>query len=241
MAIKSTVFGGTDLGEEGLSDEDWNDTFDAVYDELIKNTMFWNNAALRVLYDDFGTGDVLDTAKWDVVFAESVNNTTTERDALTVNSATAGGTAWELKMFSMGKNFGGGTSFDAGVLVTSKTIPSNRSIWCRGSASQTGGAFGAPHTETITFAIGNGTDGFTSDNIISVNIADNNIWSFNVHLLVVALGSDSYDVWIGGTKVSSAVSLPNGCQIRFGTNWDDADAGNSTLYIDDVFYSAVAP
>lgn len=177
--------------------------------------LWWEDPAFYTLYDDFGNASI-DGTKWDV----------------SAGVVEAGGDLTGQLNTGVGD---GGTI----VYANSKIIPSNRSIWGQLRLSRTAddGASGCQ------LMIGNATDGWTACHDApktGSNFVDprDKTWESPMGFVVVALGGNQYDVYVGQEKTNSAVTKANGCQIRFVLNHQGFSGNkNCAFFASEVRYS----
>lgn len=227
MAIKNDLLGGTDWVDEGLVYTDLNDTFDAVVEKIQSLSAFWLNSDLYDEYENFNsysTGAFTTNTDWDVTL------TGTYAYSDIVASSNAGGTTNELRVGVQTRKGTGNKS----AVVKSKTIDSNKHTFCR-----LYGSMAAYKDDTTTYSISfdNGTTWYTVGSITAPNITNASATgTFTSDMLVIAKGSDSYDIYIGGKKVGSNVSIA-APQIGFKVDcgYTDTSDGTSTyMYVDDI-------
>jgi hypothetical protein len=162
--------------------------------------LWWEDPAFYTLYDDFGDASI-DGSKWNSVIDGSGGTATVTESggALNINFNTSTGNTSRIRFKSI-------------------AIPANRSIWVS-TYSQTS----ADSAGTIVSSVqmGNDTDGWTTiyDPVAYISGNDNTSGGYHPGTInIVAHGGDVYDAWLGGDKLVTAVSKPNGCQIRFTNN-----------------------
>jgi len=223
MAIRNTGLGGTDWSDgEVLDAEDLNDTFDAETSKVQSLSAFWLNSELYDVYEDFdsiATGAFAGNSDWTV--------STSGGSVSISNTQNAGGTTNELYM-SASSSSGTNTA-----TVTSQTLSANKHTWCRiqvqitstrdnGSATAQIGLNGNRYT-IASFSYGSG------DNQIGGLYS-----TIQTDMLIVAKGSDGYDIYAGGKKVGSAISDSTPELEFYVTATGSGQTHGVILYIDDV-------
>lgn len=237
MAIRSTVLGGTDIAlkEAGILSADWNDTFDAVASKITTLSTFWLNSDLYDVYDNFDaydTGDMSTNTNWTVTTAVESGDNAEYQGAYVSETQQAGGSTKELRVTGSASAFGTGLWGEC--TVTSKLLASNKHTHAKirfvtGSGSNVTAL-------TFTISVGNGTDGFT--NIYTYNINTANLSGLpQTMIMLIAKGSNAYDTYIGGLKVSTSLSLANGAQLKFYCKSDADSALPIYIYVDYVIQS----
>ena len=201
MAIKNDLLGGTDWIDTEVGEAvDLNDTFDAAVAKIQTLTVFWLNSFLYTVYDDFGSGP-LDTDKW------TVNAGTVAWS----NTNNAGNTTGEMKITGTGTNG----------IVESDAIPTNRHIHFNWAADH------ESTSQTCYVDLGNATDGWTRYTVM----AGTDIGPVQLgHFLIIAKGSNQYDIYNGGKRLATDLTKANGMQIKL-------ESTNGQYYIDEVRYS----
>jgi hypothetical protein len=221
MTIKNTNLGGSDWTDNNtLNYVDLNDTFNAVYNQMKVLPAFYLNTAFYDVYDDFesyGVGSFTTNAKWTVTPGSGL---------VTIASSTnAGGSGKEIVINSNGAN-------SAEIKAIANTA--NKHIFvrvcCIGTvsgglnSSTSTGVFnfkieGQSYTPCVTFGPYNSGGAGTA-------------WT---EILVVALGSNQYDVYAGGKKIFANVTAatPN---LYFQSVGSTANGTTSSIitYLDDV-------
>lgn len=217
MAIR-VISGGSDFtDDEVIKSADVNDTIDELYNLAANNPAFWLNSNFYDVYDDFesyGTGTFTTNSKWTVSGTASI-----------VTSTNAGGTGDECRL---------GTNTTQTHYIESKTLSVDKHKFFRlGFANGTKGS--ASNNVTLTISV---TLGGSTASVLVVDGADNTtITSGGICVLIVALGSDQYDVYAGGKKIISAVTDIDP-QIRITFNQQQVTNTDTTyLYVDDVVES----
>ena len=225
MAIKNTLLGGTDWSGEKTTDYDLNDTFDAAVAYLTTLSTFWLNSDLYDVYDDFDsydTGAFTTNTNWTVTLG------TGSPYCNIVESQEAGGSGKELQI-----DGGGNAGAKGNITVTSKLLVSNKSTWLRFQGYHTPANTGTAYDEFLKVGLGNASvvtiANWTYDQDSSLLGKQ---WFYG-DILVVALGSDFYDVYSGGKKIISNTEQADP-QIKLYALDDTVNVANVGFYIDDV-------
>lgn len=192
---------------------------------------FWSNSTFYTVYEaDWGSGTI-DAGEWDIY--TYAGGSTIYSTVTSVNSNNAGGSAYEARLYSPAHNYGGGSHRNQIAQLTSKNIPSNRHIFCRTQLN----VLGQSNTNEMFIEVGNVTDGYTSV-LHEQGQSQTDTGSYHFELLIEALGSNTYDVYINGVKISSSLSKANGMQLRFRSECNEDYYGSAIVFIDDVRYSS---
>lgn len=227
MAIRNTAMGGTDwtAGELGLNSADLNDTFDAAFSKIQTLTMFWMNSDLSTVYDDFDSysvGAFTTNSLWTVSTVAYTNGIATSSIA---SSTTAGGSSKELVLVAKGED--GGLARNSTVTVNTIGLSDDTHKYIRFAWTISGANNGS------SLEVNFGTQSYTA--VISSN---GGMTIYN-DIKVIALGSNNYDVYVGGKKIYSNVNEADP-QIYFRVTGGGAGSSVSTItvYIDDVIESS---
>lgn len=228
MAIRNTAMGGTDwtAGELGLNSADLNDTFDAAFSKIQTLTMFWMNSDLSTVYDDFDSypvGAFTTNSLWTVSTVAYTNGIATSSIA---SSTTAGGSSKELVLVAKGED--GGLARNSTVTVNTIGLSDDTHKYVRVAWSITAANNGC--SLEINFGSQTYTVIITGKDIDETQYFD---------IKVIALGSNNYDVYVGGKKIYSNVNEADP-QIYFRVTGGGAGSSVSTItvYIDDVIESS---
>lgn len=227
MAIRNTLLGGTDWNGEAVTDYDLNDTFNAAYNLARQNPVFWLNSNFYNVYDDFesySTGAFTSNAKWTVSVAGGSSSCTI------ASSTTSGGTGKELILDAV-SGAGDNNSYD--VIVNTETNLQNGHVHIRGYVS-----LGSTNIYAASFAVQLGTSGYTT----ITTSGSSTTRTHYVDILIVALGSNLYDVYVNSKKIISSYngSSNRKLYLKVSSGGSNAGAIHGTLYIDDVRESAVS-
>lgn len=210
MSIRNDELGGTDWGNEELTSQDLNDTFDAAVNKIQTLSAFWLNDEIYSVYDDFESyslGSFATQGNWTINLVPSAYTATSN----IVSSTLAGGTSQELRLYLARPDTASYTTQSAEAIVD---LDNNKhtmfrcymSVYRRDAGAGTIGA-GA------VISIGNSTDGWTT--IKSIGAVSEQTITDKPAIMVIAKGSDVYDVYLNYDKVVSDVTLTNGLQLRF--------------------------
>jgi len=221
MAIRNNSLGGTDWGNEGLTYTDLNDTFDAATSKIQSLSAFWLNDELYDVYDDFdsySTGAFTGNTKW-----------STSGDIDIVNSQNAGGTTNEVRIKAY--QFANGSDTSS---ITSLDLDNNKHTYFRLYSSW--GLSNDNFSDHEVRIIINGSTYKIFDNSFpgagSTHISGN----LKSDVLIIAKGSNIYDIYLGGKKVGNDVTITD-LEIEI-ENYVNAGGSSSNLtlntYIDDI-------
>lgn len=223
MAIRNTNFTGSTTnwaqGDKLLS-TDLNDTFDAAFSLITTLTTFWLNSDLQTVYDNFDSysvGAFTSNAKWTVA--------TTNASAAVASSTNAGGSDKEIVLTC--SNSTGGSASITSLGLTDDTHKSIK-MKCTSTA---GGNSDASTSIELQF-------GGVDYTVASWSGPDNVTMSAYCGILIIALGSNNYDIYVGSSKIASNVNTadPN---IRLKLNKTSvSNTDTNVLYIDDVVESS---
>lgn len=236
MAIKNTLLGGTDLGNEELTSTDFNDTFNAAVSKIQSLSAFWLNTDLYDVYDDFesySVGNFTDNTKWEVTLTTEAPGG--EGTATIAASTNAGGTGQELVLTATTS----GNEDLGSAEVYTKSLGANKHTYAK--FKNTWGTTRYSTSQSMVISFGNATDGWTTvtsttpgtggavtDRVNTLNVPANIV-------LVIAKGSNVYDVYIGGKKLIADSTKANGAQLKFFVSYEKySQDASSYLYIDDV-------
>lgn len=209
--------------KEVILSADLNDTMDAAVEEFRNNPAFWLNTNTYDVFEDFNS--ISTTAHWG---GNSTWTTTTSGtpDATEyydiVNSQIAGGTTNEFKL---GVGSDGGAGDDYTVTLSTSSIEPNRHIFARVACKSNGGSNNISASFQVSI---NGSSFYTVHTLQDRTTATTSY----TNILIVAKGSDEYDVYGGGKLLASGVSdsTPN---LAFRVARGDSGVG-LLAYIDDV-------
>ena len=234
MAIKNTPLGGADWATtDYASAADFNDTFDAAYNLLVKNARFWDVSTLRTLYDDCGSGAATFSTLW------TASGSGTHSESYT-NTSIAGGTAYEMDLTC------GGAAGSHVTKAVTVSATANRSyhfrVACGVTATGTGGANG---TAAIYFVLrdnaGVDQNYLIGDYNFTGVVSTNTVYT---DITIVRTAADTYDVFAGGKKIVSG-GTTQASTLVFGMRGASSDNGGSNrplvhIYADDFYYSNAA-
>lgn len=228
MAIKNTLLGGTDwTSSDNCSYADLNDTFDALFEFCAGQAVWYLNSNLYDVYDDFdsySTGTFSTNTDWEIIKGGESGVTET---AEIVESTNAGGSTKELKLTVQGDE-----NYNNNATVTAKTInlPANKSFFCRIYAKLFHVVADDSSWARLRIGLGNAT-------AITVMESKNDFgvgtYAF-LSVLVVAKGSNTYDVYVGGKKIISGTVQANPQLSIIAYGEGRSGEGCANIYIDDV-------
>lgn len=234
-AFKTTAISHADttavFEREGLKGEDLNDTFNAVVERTQTLSVFYLNDELYDVYDDFNSYSVgaLPSTLW--------TTTTSGADASSlgasvVTSTNAGGSANEVFIRAEG-SINATRTWTA--TITSNSLANNKHVFARCYSRI---ATGTGESDTSTKV---SIDGSNYYNLMKgLGDTDSREMEALGMILVVAKGSNVYDLYVGGKKVQADVTVAN-LEISFQAKTDGFnDTRWSYLYIDDVRQSKTA-
>jgi hypothetical protein len=230
MAIRNDLLGGSDWEEKNLlTSQDLNDTFNAAVNKVQTLTAFWLNPELYDVYDDFesySVGAFTTNAKWTVsgtasIASEDFGEGTTKVCRLNPSITTSGPTTTNISITSLGLLDNRHTF--AKIKIFSFRNGTNN------SQHQTILKFklGEQTTKTIFIASAGGVLNSDSTSIVEVY--------FNI--LVLAKGSNKYDVYANSKLIYSGVTEadPNiFIEATASTNNSNTSTVYLTTSIDDV-------
>jgi len=218
---------------EILDSADLNDTFDALYDLASQNPAFWLNSDFFndiENFDSYGAGAFSSTGNWTVSTTAPAGTTAT---STIVASTTAGGSNNEYKIEATNT----GTNSNTGnVTATLGSMIANAHKFIRLAFQFEGSQVGVSKSVIIRMKIG-------STNIDIINYSGAGACGsptstpLYCRVLIVALGSNQYDAYVGGKKVVSSATeaTPNlGFEVEATGNSGGANV-TSRLFIDDIY------
>lgn len=219
---------------EKLTAADLNDTFDAAVTKIQSLSAFWLNSDLYDVYDDFdsySTGTLTTNTNWTVFD----NSTGSDWGSNVEISATtyAGGTSKELLIEGTNDNNATGDNLDVG--VTSRALENNKHVFAGYYISDLWRTLSDTDDRPMyQVSIDGGSNYY---NVCEKGYTYNGDILYG-SILVVALGSDNYDLYIGRKKVQSNVNVAD-LEITFRiyvVNAVGAPGANaySRWYIDDI-------
>ena len=211
--------------------QDMNDTIDALSNKVNTLTAFWLNDELYDVYDDFdtyGTGESPSSSLWGTAISDTGDATANVKTILTEASTQTGNDTNELNMKITPDNFDGGSNTT--MTLTTTSFDTNKHAF--GTFAFGGGQGIRAVAITMTVGAGNGTDGWSDTTLPNIIVSNDDIIDHNSlsnSILVIAKGSNTYDIYINSKKVFSDVSKPNGLQLKFyHKNQSDAGSGIGT-------------
>lgn len=227
MTIRTTGLGGTDWDEshpyEHLKPSDLNDTINALVNRVGALTMFWMNSDLSTVYDNFDSysvGAFTTNSLWTVNLV-SYNIAT----ASIASSTNAGGSTKELVLVAKGED--GGLARNSTATISTIGLSDNTHKYLRLAYVISAANNGC----NIQFKFG--SQSYTmimASQGISIQYTD---------IKVIALGSSSYDVYLGGKKIYSNVNEADPQLYILATgNGAGSSVSQITVYIDDVIESS---
>jgi hypothetical protein len=238
MAIKNTLMGGTDwTTSDIITHTDLNDTFDKLYELGVSNPCFWLNSETYDVYDDFdshSTGAFSSTADW-TVSTTTADGSSASHAIVVSNNANGGSTGKELALSATGSS--------SLVASATATLVAEQAVNNRHCHLRIAGVLNYRHTANNTLAV-TIDGGSTWYNYYSQSggIDAATTTTTYTDFLVIALGGDEYDVYVGGRKLASAASvatLKPGVRIVRSSN-GGSSPGTSYLYVDDAVQSKVS-
>ena len=231
MSIRNDLLGGTDwAANDILTSADLNDTFDAAWEAAGSSPGFYLNSNFYDVYDNFdsySTGAFSPTSLWTTSGTVEISATTN-----------AGGSTQEAKVQAILSGFVNGSD-TASLAATDLT--ENRHVWarlyCECTMSEDSGDNDSK-AGYIRVRIGSSSQVKFFERTNQGNNSDGGTVYCYTNVLVVALGSDNYDVYIGGKKVISNYNTAD-LTLSFDTyvSKSTATSGGSiamNLYLDDV-------
>jgi len=237
MAIRNIALGGASdfaYQEKPISSTDMNDTFDAAMTKIQSLSAFWLNSELYDVYDDFegySVGAFTDNSKWDITLTSGVN---ASGSASIASSTNAGGSGKELVLTGQS----GSDSNTGAASAKTLTLTSNKHTFAKFKLTWSSTRYSNSCSWYIYF--GNATDGWST--VYSAGASGGDVTDRAAlqddpanTVLVVAKGSNVYDVYYGGKKILSSVTKTNGAQLEFGVSRAGYGvSGTMYMYIDDV-------
>lgn len=227
MAIRNTNLGGTDWGNEGLTFTDLNDTFDAAVTKIQSLSAFWLNSDL---YDDYENFDSESTGSFTGNTKVTINTNAATGwtvQASITNTQNAGGATNELRLHA---DHDGGTGADGAYTeVEATALAENKHTF--------GALYGFASSDVAdAFKYQISIDGSTYYDFGEVNDRPDDIW-FLTNFLVIAKGSNQYDLYVGRKQLASSVTVADlkvYIRIYASQSEGSAAAASYDLYIDDI-------
>ena len=216
--------------EEVVKAVDMNDTYDALTNTIRSLSVFWLNDELYDVYDDFDSysvGAITTNTNW--TFSTAGGGTTT-----IASSTIAGGSGKELLLFAKPS----GTTTGEAEAVT-KLLADDKHKQLKYAIFVDDNA-GGDLNSTVTVQIKIGSQSYTNIYRFSAtNDIISNSQVFNGDILVIAKGSNVYDVYAGGRKVFDNVTEADpqlGLKVTTSGNTSFSHL-DVTMYVDDVVES----
>lgn len=217
MAIKNTLFGGTDWNDaEVLETVDVNDTFDAAYNKIIEKTTFWNDSEWFTVYDSFAAS--VAAGKWDISGTVAWSNT----------SNAGGDASGEAKLTQVA-----GTISSSHII--SNALPQNKNAYhFKGRVLTVAGNTGGNLHYILSFRERDGTNTtMWNDGQQNTNVSKN----FYFSILVLKTAADTYDVYMGGKMIVTISDADLEIGLRISNSQTSANNGSATIFMDDVRYT----
>jgi hypothetical protein len=207
---------------------DMNDTFNAMYNNIAANPAFNLNSTLYTTYDDweaYSLGNFAGSATWTagtVVEGGSATGTLT-----VISSSLVTGTA--NKVLDVEAHWGGGGTGAAHITFNSLTMTAAKHIFIPVLyAMQSSNGY----SMTCELSL-DGVTYYTVMSFAGTGASSSNI-SIPSNILVVSLGSSTYDIYSGGNKIASAITAASPqLYFKVGTASSNSSA-RSDVYIGDV-------
>lgn len=209
--------------KEILFSDDLNDTLDELGNKINTLTMFWLNSDLYETLDDFesySTGAFTSTGDWTIT--ASGTGTTSE----IVSSTNSGGTGKELHIKV--------TSSSGSVSADYAGFDANHHAHCKiGMSFIADSNTGVNSTTVVRFYVG------STYVVLFEKINQGELWStegsvINLDVKVVALGSNQYDVYVGGKKAASSITEATPTLKFYVNAADDATSSTAEMWVDDI-------
>ena len=229
MAVRNTALpGGTTNWIDGEIPNitDLNDTFTACTNKIKSLSTFWLDSYLYSVYDDFESYSVgtISDARWSI---SSTGNGGTA--TFTCASSTYAGGSGKEGVFTTA----GSGSFNrtlTGTLVC-ETLTANKHVHFKVLVS--GDVHDSAGDCYASVSIDN------SNYYTIVSMTPGYVATHNVDIIVIANGSNSYDLYVGSKRVQSSVSIsPLKVYFRSESQTYASCLAPIIVYIDDVYQSA---